>query len=391
MLRLPTRVSGDRLVPSAGEPLASRYTHAALATRNTEFYGDRIFDPDAIASVRRSLEPIAAPWLQVHAVARERGLRLMTADRVGAEGIDPHHVLLVAYDWTPDAERLVAQGARAAALVSFEPPVIAWWLYYHLEQVSARFPHTFLFEGARDRVSPATRFHPLAFPLPCPPPQATGKPWSERRFLAMVNSNKAIPRGRDLARWLDRPREVSIKRELAGLRYRPIASDRYWSRLRAIEAFAARDDFDLYGEGWQTRHAAVDASLHAAAQRAYRGVVADKCTLLGGYRFAVAFENTRFPGYVSEKLFQCFYAGCIPVYSGAPDIALYVSPQAFIDARQFSSFVELERFLRGMGEADARRYLEAAQAFLTSAACARFFADRFAGDLVDALVQVAEL
>ena len=259
------------------------FRYAALASRTVELSGNRGID--------------AWPWVSVQAVARERGLRLMTSDRVSEEGIDPHHVLLIAHDWTADARRLLGHGARPAALISFESPVIAWSLYYHLEQVSNRFPHSFLFEGARDRVAPTTRFHPLSFPVPCPAPRAMGTPWANRRFLAMVNSNKAVPRGRDLPRWLDRPREVSVKRELAGLRYRPITVDRYWARLEAIQAFAPLDDFDLYGEGWQTRHPAVGPCLHAAAQQAYRGVVADKLTLLAGYRFSLVFENTRFPGY----------------------------------------------------------------------------------------------
>ena len=369
--------------------MTERYV-AALATRNTEFYADRVFDPRAIQAMRSSLQPMARPWLQVHAAAHERGLRLLTADRVADEHIDPRQVLLVAYDWTPDAEHLIRQGATPAALVSFEPPVIAWWLYYHLERVSAYFPHAFLFEGARDRVAPASRFHPLHFPLPCPAPRPTGRPWPQRRFLVMVNSNKALPSARQLARWLDQPRELSLKRVVAGLRYRPIARDRYGARLRAIEAFAHLDDFDLFGEGWQTPHPAVDPALHAAAQRVYRGTTIDKLSLLAGYRFALVFDNTRFPGYISEKLFDCFYARCIPIYSGAPDIAQYVPPPAFIDARQFASFPELERFLRGVTEADAMRYVEAAHAFLASPAYESFCADRFARDLVDALLQVAE-
>ena len=365
-------------------------SYAALATRNTEFHADRVFDPRAIAAMRASLEPMATPWLAVHAAARERGLRVLTADRVEAEGIDPRQVLVIAYDWTPDAERLIARGARPAVLVSFEPPVIAWWLYYHLKEVSARFPHTFLFEGARDRVARTTWFHPLYFPQPCPPPRPTGRPWSHRRFLAMINSNKALPRGRELARWLDRPRELSVRREIAGLRYRPIARDRYRARLRAIAAFAEHDDFDLYGEGWQNRHPAVEPALHAAAQRAYRGTVEDKLKLLAGYRFALVYENTRFSGYISEKLFDCFFARCIPIYSGAPDIAQYVPPATFIDVRQFPSFPELERFLRNITEEDAKRYVDAAHTFLISPAFESWCAERFARDVVDALVQTAE-
>ena len=242
--------------------------HVALATRNVEFYANRVFDTRAVEAMRPSLRPMAVPWLRVQAAARERGLHLVTADRVEAEGINPREVLLLAYDWTPDAARLVERGARPAVLVSFEPPVIAWWLYANLPRLSAQFKHVFLFEGARDRVARGTRFHPLYFPQPCPPPRPTGRPWSRRRFMVMINSSKAMPRARDLARWFDRPRELSLKRELAALRYRPIGRERYGARLRVIRAFAGRDDFDLYGEGWETRHPAMDEQLYAAARRA---------------------------------------------------------------------------------------------------------------------------
>jgi Glycosyltransferase family 10 (fucosyltransferase) C-term len=344
--------------------MASQFTHVALTP---------------------PLESTATPWLEVQDLARERGLRLMTSDT------DPRHVLLVAGDWTPDSRRLIAQGARPAALVSFESPVTAWSLYARLEHISDRFPHTFLFEGARDRVARTTRFHPLYFPQPCPPPRPTGQAWSKRRLLAMIDDSKAIPRWRDPARWFDRPREVSLRREWAGLNYRPILRDRYQARLRAIEAFARLGDFDLFGKGWaDKRHPAIEPGLHAAAQQTYRGTVRDPASLLAGYRFALVFENTRFPGYVSARIFECFFARCIPIYSGAPDVAQYVPPAAFIDARQFASYADLVRFLRDTTEADARRYLDAAHAFLASPDYASRCIARFARDVVDALVQVRE-
>jgi hypothetical protein len=370
--------------------MEAQFKYAALTTRHVEFAGDRVFDPSAVVGMRASLLPRATPWLHVLNAAQERGLQLMTADRVADEGIDPRQVLLVAADWTPDAKRLVRQGARPAALISFEPPIIAWWLYANLEQVSQRFPHAFLFEGARDRVAPTTRFHPLYFPQPCPPPRPTGQAWSKRRLLVMISTNAAIPHWRDLARWFDRPREVSLAREWAGLKYRPILRDRYRARLRAIEAFSQVDGFDLFGEGWDKQHPAIEPSLHAAAQHTYRGPARDKLKLRAGYRFSLVFESTRFPGYLSNEIFECFFARCIPIYSGAPDVAQYVPPAAFIDARQFASFADLERYLRGITEVDAKRYLDAAHVFLTSTAYESICIGRFARDMVDALVQVAE-
>jgi hypothetical protein len=336
-----------------------------------------------------SREAMAKPWLQVHAAAREQGLQLVSADRVHARDIPPQQVLLIATDWTRQAQKLVDQGARPAVLASFEPPVTAWWLYYHLERVSALFPHTFMYEGARERVAPTTWFHPLHFPVPCPPPRPTGLPWRRRRFMVAISDNEAMPRARDIGRWFDRPRELSLERTLAGFRYRPIARERYQARLRAIEAFAIHDDFDLYGEGWHHRHPAVDPELHAAAAGAYRGAVHDKLELLARHRFALVYEKTRFPGYVSDAILDCFFARCIPIYSGAPDVAQYVPPSAFIDVRQFQSFPELERFLVLTTEDDARRYVDAAHAFVISSRFESWCVERFARDVVDALLQVA--
>jgi hypothetical protein len=298
---------------------------------------------------------------------------------------------VIATDWTPEVRKLLARGAHAAVLLVFDSPVVAWSLYYRLEEVSAQFPHTFMFEGARERVAPITRFHPLYFPVPCPPPRPTGLPWPNRRFLVAIADNHAVPRARDLGRWLDRPREVSLARSIAGLRYRPIARDRYLARLRAFEAFASTGQFDLYGEGWERRHPAVDPHLHALAAQSHRGPRpgADIHTLLARYRFALVYEDTRFPGYVSDKIFDCFSARCIPIYSGAPDVAQYIPPSTFIDVRQFVSFSELEHFLTRLTEDDARRYVDAAHAFLISPEFESFCADHFARDLVEALTQVA--
>jgi hypothetical protein len=45
----------------------------------------------------------------------------------------------------------------------------------------------------------------------------------------------------------------------------------------------------------------------------------DKIAYLGRYRFTICPENTQGEGYVTEKLFQAFEAGCIPIYNGYSD------------------------------------------------------------------------
>jgi hypothetical protein len=269
-------------------------------------------------------------------------------------------------------------------LTTLEPPVIAWSFYASLPQLSAGFAHGLVFHGARARLAPDCAFRELRYPQaprPIGPPPA----WGERGgFLAMINSNKAIVRSPWRA--FDRPRELSLKREVAAWRYRPIGRELYSERLRAIRWFARSSGFDLFGEGWERRHPQVDRAAHADAVRAYRGLTSDKLATLRRYRFALAFENARFDGYVSEKLFDCLYAGTIPVYLGAPDIARHVAPDAFIDARRFAGYGALESHLRSISPTSAEHHLAAARAFLDSPAFELFLAERFASEILDLCV-----
>lgn len=360
----------------------------ALAIRNEEFQDGRIFDAQEVAAFRESALPIALPFVYLGSIARERGFDLITADQVATRGVRARDVLLMAYDRTPASDALLAAGARAAVLLSSEPPVIAWELCFHLRRLSARFPHTFAFAGGARRASPCTTFHPLLFPQSHVPRTGEPIPWRGRRHLVMINSNKAIVRS--LARWFDRPREVSLKRAVATLLYPPIGRDLYRERLRAISALADRPGFDLYGEGWQRRHPAVAPRTHATALRAYRGTATGKLETLARYQFTLCIENTAFPGYVSEKIFDCFFAGTVPAYLGAPNIERYVPRETFIDLRQFRDYADLERSLLALTEAEAQRCLAAARGYLASSEFQQFSAGAFARAVVTALESVAQ-
>jgi hypothetical protein len=89
------------------------------------------------------------------------------------------------------------------------------------------------------------------------------------------------------------------------------------------------------------------------------------------YRFCLAYENSVEPDYISEKLFDCFYAGCVPIYYGAPNITDYIPASTFIDKRNFS-YEELYRYLSAMPEKEYNGYLAAAEAYLQSPALRPF-------------------
>jgi hypothetical protein len=352
----------------------------ALCIRNADMQEDRIFELQADGPVDQA--PYT-PWRRVRELAGAAGMDLMTADQVDARGIDPREVTLISYDWPPSTEALVARGARLGILTSLEPPVIAWELYYHLKRISAGFAHTFLFEGGRSRAAESTAFHSLYFPQVRVSRELDWQEWQQRRFLVSINSNKAMVRS--LGRFFDQPREVSLKRELASKLYSPIDADLYLERLRVAAQFVGRDDFDVFGQGWQRQHPAVPRRLHEAILRAYRGPVAEKLETLALYKYSLCLENSVFAGYISEKIFDCFFAGTIPVYLGAPDIARVIPSEAFVDLRQFASYRDLETFLDGMDDATQRRYLQAAAEFVQSRAYEPFTVECFARQFVEAL------
>ena len=349
----------------------------ALSIRDADMQGDRIFTLPSDGPV--DLAPYT-PWRLVREVGCAAGFELMTADQIGVRGIDPREVTVISYDWPPSTDTLVAGGASLGVLTSLEPPVIAWELYYHLRETSGRFPHTLLFEGGRKRAAATTEFHSLQFPQVRHPRLIDWAEWRQRSFLVSINSNKAVVRS--FTRWFDRPREVSIKRELASRLYPPVGADLYLERLRAAAQFAGRPDFDLFGQGWQRRHPAVPRQLHQAMLRAYRGPVAEKLETLARYKFSLCLENSIFEGYVSEKIFDCFFSGTIPIYLGAPDVDRLIPAETFIDLRCFKTYTELESHLDGLDEASMRRYLDAAADFVRSEAYAPFSVERFAQQIV---------
>lgn len=68
------------------------------------------------------------------------------------------------------------------------------------------------------------------------------------------------------------------------------------------------------------------------------GAVLDKAAFLKKYKFNIAFENSSYDGYATEKIMEAFAAGVVPIYYGDPRIAEDFNPHAFINASDYSDF-----------------------------------------------------
>ena len=56
-----------------------------------------------------------------------------------------------------------------------------------------------------------------------------------------------------------------------------------------------------------------------------------KLKFLNSYKFNLCFENSSFPGYATEKLYEALCAKTIPIYWGSPTIDCDFNPKAFLN------------------------------------------------------------
>jgi alpha(1,3/1,4) fucosyltransferase len=58
-------------------------------------------------------------------------------------------------------------------------------------------------------------------------------------------------------------------------------------------------------------------------------------------KFNLCYENSSYPGYVTEKLFHALYAGVVPIYWGSPTVELDFNPDAFISRHDYDTFEKM--------------------------------------------------
>lgn len=155
----------------------------------------------------------------------------------------------------------------------------------------------------------------------------------------------------------------------------------YSKRVEAIHWFERNQpiDFDLYGIGWDEYQFTGPriirvlnkikplTKLLAPKFPSYQGIVSEKKSTLEKYRFCICYENAKdIPGYITEKIFDCFIAGCVPIYWGANNIDEYIPNSCFIDKRKFDNYEMLYQFINNMKDSEYSYYLENIENFLKS-------------------------
>jgi hypothetical protein len=134
----------------------------------------------------------------------------------------------------------------------------------------------------------------------------------------------------------------------------------YSERAAAVRWFEENhpDELDFYGR--QNRFTDTRFSL-------YKGPVSDKLEVLNNYKFQICYENTGgIRGYISEKIFDAFFAGCIPVYWGCEDISDYIPSDCLLDKREFPAYEKLYKRMKSFTQSEYDQYQGRIGEFLQS-------------------------
>jgi hypothetical protein len=188
-------------------------------------------------------------------------------------------------------------------------------------------------------------------------------------------------------------------------RHANVVDDRelYSERVKVIRWFEANapKEFALFGNGWRVPQKRLGTLgkfryrlekiptifFGRPAFPSYRGAIKSKYEVLTKSRFSICFENARdIRGYITEKIFDCFFAGCVPIYWGEPDIQEVIPSTCFIDFRDFLSFPDpyasLYEFIRDISEEKFLQYQYEARNFLSSPEFFPFTTDAFAESIL---------
>jgi hypothetical protein len=83
------------------------------------------------------------------------------------------------------------------------------------------------------------------------------------------------------------------------------------------------------------------------------GPVPNKREFIRQYLFNIAFENTSYPGYTTEKIAEPWVEGCIPIYWGDPEVTRDINPDCFINMHDFTSFDEAIAYIKKVDLSEA--------------------------------------
>jgi hypothetical protein len=318
------------------------------------YYENRLFDTKNPVLNR---DGMLEPFQRLRTAFTAQHVRINTADYLQVGRMYEPASEFYSLGLLDNFRKLVGRkDVRLRGFVIMEPPVVAPKLYRALPELTRHFEQVYLHNtvGEGYSLKNVDRSKLRRFYWPQPLKDAIQPYWSKLDRLnriVVINGNH-IPR--------------SLRNEL------------YSKRIEAMATLAKSGVVDLYGRGWDkwwSRHSMWPPYWlnYRTLMSIYRGACESKYEVLSQYRFSLCFENMAMEGYVTEKIFDCLYAGTIPIYLGAKDIEQLIPSDAYIDCRRYGSWDEMRDRVLSLTPEEVAAMKEAGRAFLRSVVGLRYY------------------
>ena len=128
---------------------------------------------------------------------------------------------------------------------------------------------------------------------------------------------------------------------------------------------------------------AVDRRVYEVGKQTYNDLAVAKYR---PYKFVICCENSRHPGYVTEKMLSAMLANAIPIYLGAPDVAEHFNPASFINVGAFPNWEHAVAKIKELDQNPAKYKAMLAQPWLKQNTLSHYFDPAYAVSAVRAIL-----
>ena len=265
--------------------------------------------------------------------------------------------LYISFSRKRDPQMLADLGLRLFAFYLLEPPLTDQKMYDSLAGLTQKFENVFVHNTTGDNYNlkdvDTSKLRKLYWPQPMA--IAPASVWENtNRFnkIVIINGHH-------------KPRSFA-GREL------------YSQRIKWGVALDKFMDVDLFGRGWMKKYSRSNLWLvyilnYLKIKKIYKGPCQSKIETMSKYKFSLCFENLQMDGYITEKIFDCFFAGTVPIYWGCTDIEKWIPVGCYIDIRKFSTAKELSVFLKSLSDDEIKTYKKNGKEFLASIQAVGYF------------------
>jgi len=292
------------------------------------YFQNKIFDQ----KTRDEWNPI---FIYLKKLLNQKNIEINTIDIPTKTLPDWYIYIDIPYFWEPaylPYWKELFSHTRKNILFSNETPMVI--PYNHMKIFHFFFDKVFTWD---DDLVDNRKYFKVNLPKNNPQMSKSIKRFKDKKFLILINSNKS----------------ALLPFKIIS----PLGKELYSERIKAIDFFEKKipDRFFLYGRGWNKakKYNLKEAIFGYKKYSTYKGEVETngKINLLSNFKYCICFENiTNVKSYITEKLFDCFKAGCVPIYWGASNITNYIPKDCFIDFREFRNYDNLLKYLDSIDE-----------------------------------------